>query len=340
MGRFSKVTVVYLMMGSACNMTCKHCSQSGEYKDGANAYCPPLCDELVEFIENMSYKSDKARVYLWGGEPLVYWQTIKDTITMFENRGVDNLTYIIFTNGLLLNDEIIDFCNERCVELVMSYDAPDPKGLRNAVPSKYAIECFKRFKGYKRVNSVFTAYNPNLIEYNKSITELFPEEDIEKSLGFFMVLGEASKKVVHFKEHEVYDRVTEFLDTPRGQKWINGKARNIRTFDKEHWKDEFYPMCNHGNFVMAFDFNGNCYACHNGAGRIGHISDGEEVLREKYLKYWKDNMQEACETCEALDMCRCHCPAAVKEDNEYYLCKAYREMRNAIYDWLKAHDKL
>ena len=108
--------------------------------------------EWVALTPNIKSK----RIYFWGGEPLLYWNTIKKTILLFEKINIYPITYVIFSNGLLLNDEIADFCNNHNIVFKMSYDAPNPLAVRNNIPSEENIKSFLKINK-RNINFV---YNP------------------------------------------------------------------------------------------------------------------------------------------------------------------------------------
>ena len=73
------LSAVFLLLGPACNMTCRHCSQTPI----KNTFCQQPDSELPEkvilFLKKwLSVKNGFfSRIYFWGGEPLLYWETIK-----------------------------------------------------------------------------------------------------------------------------------------------------------------------------------------------------------------------------------------------------------------------
>jgi radical SAM protein with 4Fe4S-binding SPASM domain len=78
---------------------------------------------------------------------------------------------------------------------------------------------------------------------------------------------------------------------------------------------------------IAVDLAGNVYPCHNRGGALGHISDGAQVLREKFLA--KGNTpykHQECRDCEALPLCGGQCPCVEPSPLKEKVCKLLREI--------------
>ena len=136
----TSVKAIYLMLGSACNMSCRHCTQT-PIKCNVAYPATELSKDVLDFIIKWD-KEGGGRLYFWGGEPILYWGTIQKLIEEFEKFGVSNISYRIFTNGLLLTKKIVDYCNAHNIWVIMSYDAPNPLAARNAIPLERNIEAF------------------------------------------------------------------------------------------------------------------------------------------------------------------------------------------------------
>jgi len=112
--------LIEIQLGSHCNFKCKYCSQTA-IKDIAYNATPKDVDAFIDMLRNNVRSVE--RVQLWGGEPLVYWKTIRLLIPKLKEL-YPNLQIYILTNGSLLTRSKVDFFNEYGVHLYISHDGP------------------------------------------------------------------------------------------------------------------------------------------------------------------------------------------------------------------------
>lgn len=333
---------VYLLLGPACNMTCRHCTQtpikncfdlSPQGKD--------LSQDVKDFIVKWSKlpwkygEKNPKRFYFWGGEPLLYWETIKKLVLEFESLGVKSLSYRIFSNGLLLNDEVVEFCNKHDIWFIMSLDAPNATAVRNAVPSEDKLELFLKIKK-RTVNTVFNAINNNMIIAMKALEYLLPGTEV--TCGFINVLSDIPKDIYDFKPGEAYRAVTELgmymLQSGNKYmlKWFTSKLWRMYHWDKDEFIEYPYPPCHPGMVSISVDFKGNVYRCHNDSFKVGRITEDFNSLQDRHLEQWRKLLPPKCMECEHLDICRCICPIAVQQDGQLCYCDYLREFWQGVKD--------
>ncbi|MDE7122601.1 MAG: radical SAM protein, partial [Oscillospiraceae bacterium] len=99
-----------------CNLRCSYCYErhlNTEY----GSISPQVMHKIMDFINR---RNDAGTVYLFGGEPLLY----KEEVMYF----CDNLKaeqFVITTNGILLDEMLINWCAERGVIINMSHDGAE-----------------------------------------------------------------------------------------------------------------------------------------------------------------------------------------------------------------------
>ncbi len=339
---------VYLLLGPACNMTCRHCTQT-PIKNcfDLSPQGKKLSQDVKDFIVKWNGspwkygENNPRRFYFWGGEPLLYWETIKKLVLEFESMGVKGLSYRIFSNGLLINDEIVEFCNTHDIWFIMSYDAPNPTAARNTVPSDVACEKFLQI--HKRnVNTVFNAINDDMVAAFMWLKAKFPNTFI--SCGFMNVLSEHTPKdLYNFKAGRVRKAVKDlhalmFEDKELGRyinRWFDSKYWRVNRWDKDEFLEYPLPPCHPGMVSISVNFKGDVVLCHNTDKVVGHITDDFSVLQEKHNSFFKELLPSKCLECEHLDICRCICPIAVKQDGELCYCDYLREFWSAVKECCK-----
>ena len=334
------LSVVYLLLGPACNMTCRHCVQT-PIKNTFS--CTPVGGEIAQDVVNFVVRwanlpplrsGNSRRFYFWGGEPLLYWETIKSLVEKFESLGVGELGYRIFTNGLLLNDEIIDYANEHNIWIIMSHDAPNATAVRNTVPSDEKCELL--LKANKRtVNAVFSALNDDIVNTLDYLENKFPNTEI--TVGFINVLSEMPADIYAFKEGRVARAIERLAEkASNGDKhaknWFNRKVMRGGIFNKREFEKYPFPPCCPGLTSLSMDFKGNIMRCHNDNFVIAHISEAFEDIQAKHIDVWRELLPKNCVDCECLSMCRCCCPIALQTEDksELVYCDFLREFWGKI----------
>lgn len=83
--RDNKINRIYLMLGSACNFHCKYCLQC-DMKPDSNKH---ISDKLKKYLwKSVAYKTQSTpiRIMFWGGEPLLYFEQIKEIVKIYKNN--------------------------------------------------------------------------------------------------------------------------------------------------------------------------------------------------------------------------------------------------------------
>ncbi|WP_298563111.1 radical SAM protein [uncultured Phascolarctobacterium sp.] len=107
-----------IYLGGACNGSCKYCFRNFDKKPNV----PNIAtDEFKEYLKEYSFFYK--RVVFIGGEPLLYFKTIKDCCTVIPKFVPKR----IMTNGILLTKEVVEYCNENNIEIALSYDGKSTK---------------------------------------------------------------------------------------------------------------------------------------------------------------------------------------------------------------------
>lgn len=118
-----KPTTLKITMGLKCNYACSYCNQAHQPHDPVGG--PEDAEELVEKMKaNFDFKTyDSFRLEFWGGEPMVYWKTLKPLAEKLK-KVYPNAQFMMVTNGSLLTREKIDWFNRMGFSIGMSHDGP------------------------------------------------------------------------------------------------------------------------------------------------------------------------------------------------------------------------
>ena len=109
-----------------CNLKCKYCfADEGEYKGKREIMTFDVAKRALDFLISQSGPRYNIEVDLFGGEPLMAFDMIKqlvDYARSIEKKANKNIRFTITTNGLLLNDEIIEYLNKNMKNIILSID--------------------------------------------------------------------------------------------------------------------------------------------------------------------------------------------------------------------------
>lgn len=329
------VKALYLMLGSACNMSCRHCTQT-PIKGNVAFPTTELSKDVLDFIVKWD-KVGGGRLYFWGGEPLLYWGTIQKLIEELEKFGVSNISYRIFTNGLLLTKEIVRYCNAHNIWVIMSYDAPYPLAARNAMPLERNIEAFLLAEK-RTVNGVYNALNCDMVATFKYLESKFPNTEV--TLGFINVLWDIPKDLYAFEKGEVRKAVKDLFNYYKEsrdvnvRRWFITKLRRGKYFSKEDFIMSPFPPCAPGRISLSIDFAGNIIRCHNDNKVVANIKDDYSDILKAHELEWVELLPIKCTSCECLPLCRSICPIAYKKENreEFVQCDYIREFFSAVQE--------
>ena len=341
-----RLSAVYLLLGPACNMTCRHCSQTPIKNTFAMKPADELPEKVIQFLKTwLDVKNGSfSRIYFWGGEPLLYWETIKRYVLLFEEKGIFPRQYRIFSNGLLLNRDIADFCNRHNILFTMSYDAPNPLAVRNAVPSKENIDALLTCKK-RSVNFVFTALNDEPVRAFAMLEEMFPETIVD--MGIITVLSDIPKEIYHFRNGKIERAINALADEivagkdPYGNRYSFFLEKFILfdMFRRRQFRNYPWPPCAPGVNALSFKFNGDIVRCHNDNRVIASMEDSYEDLIAKHLQVWNELIPQKCFSCPVVPICRNRCPIGLytKDRTEYVHCDVLRRIYGSV---MRNHKKL
>src|SRR5690554_4027648 len=120
------VKALCLNIAHDCNLMCKYCfAKQGDF--GGKKCLMPLetGKKALEYLVRNSGSRKNLEVDFFGGEPLMNFQVVKDLVSYgreLEKEYNKNFRFTITTNGVLLNDETIEYINTHMDNAVLSLD--------------------------------------------------------------------------------------------------------------------------------------------------------------------------------------------------------------------------
>ena len=132
------VKALCLHVAHTCNLNCAYCFASqGNYHGERAVMSYEVGKQALDFLMDHSGTRHNLEVDFFGGEPLMNWQVVKDLVayarSVEKERG-KNFRFTLTTNGMLIDDDVIDFANKEMHNVVLSLDG------RKEVHDRYRVD--------------------------------------------------------------------------------------------------------------------------------------------------------------------------------------------------------
>lgn len=194
--RETVVKALCLHIAHDCNLGCRYCfAEEGEYHGRRALMSYEVGKKALDFLIANSGSRRNLEVDFFGGEPLMNWEVVKQLVEYGRSREETHnkkFRFTLTTNGMLLNDEVMEYCNREMSNVVLSLDGRKDindymRPTRNGRGSSYDIIVpkFQQFaksragKDYY-VRGTFTRNNLDFSEDVKHFADLgFDQMSIE-----------------------------------------------------------------------------------------------------------------------------------------------------------------
>ena len=120
------IKALCLHVAHSCNLNCAYCFASqGRYQGERALMSFETGKRALDFLIENSGTRVNLEVDFFGGEPLMNWEVVKQLVAYGRSREAEahkRFRFTLTTNGVLLDDEVIDFCNKEMHNVVLSLD--------------------------------------------------------------------------------------------------------------------------------------------------------------------------------------------------------------------------
>ena len=124
--RTTVVKALCLHVAHDCNLACRYCfAEEGEYHGRRALMSFEVGKKALDFLIANSGSRRNLEVDFFGGEPLMNWDVVKQLVEYGRSQEAEHnkrFRFTLTTNGVLLNDEIMEFCNREMSNVVLSLD--------------------------------------------------------------------------------------------------------------------------------------------------------------------------------------------------------------------------
>ncbi|MCH5205724.1 MAG: thioether cross-link-forming SCIFF peptide maturase [Oscillospiraceae bacterium] len=323
----SPVKSMCLNVAHDCNLRCEYCfAQTGDF-GGERVIMPPeVGKKAIDFLIENSGDRENLELDFFGGEPLMAWDTVVETVNYarsIEKEHGKNFRFTITTNGVLLDDEKIGYINREMSNVVLSLDGRrevtdrirktlNDKSVYDVIVPKFQSLVENRGVKDYYVRATFTKYN---LDFTEDVLHL-------RELGFKHLSAEpvvTDEKEPYALTEADYPRIFEEYDRLCGV--IANRTEN--KFNFFHFMIDLNEGpcaikrlrgCGCGNDYVAVDPHGDIYPCHQFVGidrwKMGNLNDG--TFNEAIKTYFSEThlySKDGCRDCWAKFYCSGGCNA-------------------------------
>ena len=287
------VKALCLHIAHTCNLNCSYCFASqGKYHGDRAVMSFEVGEQALDFLVANSGNRKNLEVDFFGGEPLMNFQMVKDLVAYarsIEKEKGKNFRFTLTTNGVLVDDDVIEWANRECSNVVLSLDGR--KEIHDRFRVDYAgngswekiVPKFQKFveaRGGKEyyMRGTFTHANPDFLQDIQTMLDLgFNELSMEPvvcAAGDPSALTEEDMTIVM----DQYEKLAELMLR---------KDKEGKPFTFYHYMIDLsggpciykrISGCGSGTEYMAVTPWGDLYPCHQFVGeerfKLGNIWDG------------------------------------------------------------------
>lgn len=323
------VKALCLHIAHDCNLACRYCfAEEGEYHGERSLMTYDIGKKALDFLIANSGARINLEVDFFGGEPLMNWQVVKDLVAYGRSQeAIHNkrFRFTLTTNGVLLNDDIIEFANQEMSNVVLSVDGRKEvhdhmRPFRGGQGSyELVIPKFQHFADSRNQDKYYVrgTFTKNNLDFSKDVLHL-------ADLGFQQI----SIEPVVAPDTESYALQEE--DLPKIYEEYDLLAREMIKREKEGCGFQFFHYmidlsggpcvykrlsgCGSGTEYLAVTPGGDLYPCHQFVGReeylMGNVAEGiTKPAIENEFKQCNVYAKEKCQTCFARFYCSGGCAA-------------------------------
>ena len=323
------IKALCLHIAHTCNLNCSYCFASqGKYHGERALMSYEVGKRALDFLIENSGSRRNLEVDFFGGEPLMNFDVVKRLVEYarsIEKEKGKNFRFTLTTNGVLVDDDVIDFADREMSNVVLSLDG------RKEVHDRYRVDYagngswdkivpkFQRFveaRGGKNyyMRGTFTHANPDFLEDIKTMLDLgFSELSMEPVVAADddpAALTEADKPIVM----KQYEQLAELMLE---------RDKEGKPFTFYHYMIDLkggpciykrISGCGSGTEYMAVTPWGDLYPCHQFVGdekfKLGDIWHGVDntAVQDEFASC-NVYAREECRDCWAKLYCSGGCAA-------------------------------
>ena len=324
------VKALCLHIAHDCNLACQYCfAEEGEYHGRRALMSFEVGKKALDFLVANSGSRRNLEVDFFGGEPLMNWEVVKQLVEYgrsLEEANNKKFRFTLTTNGILLDDDILEFANKEMGNIVLSIDGRKEindlmRPTRNGHGSSYDIIMpkFKKVAESRNQNNYYVrgTFTHNNLDFANDVLHLADE-------GFEQISVEpvvASPEDGYALRPEDLPQIFEEYDKLAVEMIKREKAG--KGFNFFHFMIDLtggpcvakrLSGCGSGTEYLAVTPWGDLYPCHQFVGNedflLGNVDDG--IVKKNICEEFKQcnvYSKPKCKDCFAKLFCSGGCAA-------------------------------
>jgi len=347
-----KVRIIKIQMGLSCNYSCDYCSQ--KFVERAPETSKKDIDNFMLMLDELEFSEKTGlKVEFWGGEPFVYWKTMKPLSEAIKDKFSNwkkPPQLSVITNGSLLTEDICAWLYSMGFYVAVSHDGPGqfvrgPDPFEEEDKKNIVLDLYNALRPKNRIsfNSMLNSKNtsrkaifdwfvdftgdPKVVLGEGGFVDAYDEDGVENSLN-------TKAERFEFRKNSFND-----IYSNNGNIGFGGVLQKIDNFMKDVTtnKESKYLGQKCGmdqEDVISFDLRGNVITCQNvSAAEIsnngephlgGNLSDFDNI-EIKSVTHWANRKE--CSGCPVLHICQGSCMFL---DGKYWKASCNNAFSDAI----------
>lgn len=330
------IDTVYIIMDNHCNVNCSSCN----IQHNKNINIPyDITKYLLRLAEIKPLCSiNPITVVFYGKEPLLKIDLIKN---ICNKLGFDNFKYVIETNCIGLNKDIVDFINKHNICLQFYCECENTKAIRGREDVFLINNTLNLIKQVNNITVRTTICGLNY-DINHIFCYLYEKLEREVNVKFeWLKCDDKTTKELYYIDKEDFINTFSIFLTKAKNDLVNHRFSNkLQAINPDlqaiiNPSFELVPRCNEIRKKMNIDLNGNVYVCHS-AEAFGTISDNYYNLVNQFDNKYNQAFNFAdCSYCKYVRVCQAGCPTEHPCEAKHNICKIRTLYYQMLEEFLK-----
>ncbi len=325
----SPIKAMCLHISHDCNLRCAYCfAGTGDYGGGRKNMPSDVGKLAVDYLIEKSAGRTNLEIDFFGGEPLINFDVVKEIVTYarsLEEQHGKVFRFTLTTNGVLLDDDKIDFINREMYNVVLSIDGRketndhvrrrvDGSGCYESIMPKFKKLVDARGDGQYYVRGTFTKYNmdfaQDVIHLHECGFDQISVEPVVSDPKYAYALTEADLPTIFAEYENLADIMIKRANTNKDFNFFHF----MMDLEQGPCAIKRLRGCGAGNEYVAITPDGDVYPCHQFVGtdgwKMGSVYDKsiDEEMKKQFASATVYGKEE-CKKCWAKFYCSGGCNA-------------------------------
>ena len=316
--------ILYLILSTDCNLRCTYCSvEKAENEISKPVMSPEVAGHAIDwFIKHFKTDETTPKLIFYGGEPLIGRDAFVHAVTIWrkylegENTSSD---ITLITNGVLLDEALIDFIDYSNVNLSLSIDGPKEIHDQSRIfpggegSFEKSWEAFNKCQDKGLKPSISCTLSEHSLKNMESLLKWLSEVVRPEGLGFNVIRCRSDLELDDAYYNECSNAIYNAFKVLREIPIYEDRAlRKVNSF----FQPSFHSTdCAGLGNQLTIDPNGNIGICHIATcnnnlltGKNIYSSNDTKSINNLigYLKQWASYaplLDDKCQDCPALAIC-------------------------------------